>query len=81
MPVTPREVHTAIFTSASNKALGPDGISFLTIKVAYGTIPEIFNSLYNNLAREGYHPLWWREATTAVILKPKKPDYAAPKAY
>ena len=28
------------------------------------------------LAREGYHPKCWREATTAVIPKPQKPDWA-----
>jgi hypothetical protein len=81
MPVTPREVHNAISMSASNKASEPDGIPFLMIKVPCGTIPEIFNSLYINLAREGHQPLCWREATTAVIPKPKKPDYSAPKAY
>src|SRR5690554_4713026 len=80
-PVTKSEVQTAIFTSASNKAPGPDGIPFLCLKEAYSCIPHVFNSLYAALARVGYHPECWRDATTAVIPKPKKPDYTAPKAY
>lgn len=80
-PVTEKEVQVAIMSSASNKAPGPDGIPFLAIKAAYAVIPEIFNGLYSTLAREGYHPRCWRQATTAVIPKPKKPDYSNPKAY
>lgn len=79
--VTDSEVKIAIFSSASNKAPGPDGLPFLCLKEAYKAIPHFFHTLYSTLAREGYHPTCWREAITAVIPKPKKPDYTAPKAY
>ena len=63
-PVTDTEVRTAIFSCASNQAPGPDGIPFLCLKEAYGAIPHLFNTLYARLAREGYHPMIWRDATT-----------------
>ena len=29
----------------------------------------------------GYHPKCWKQATGAILKKPGKPDYSAPKAY
>jgi hypothetical protein len=29
----------------------------------------------------GYHPTCWKEATGAILKKPGKPNYSAPKAY
>ncbi|HKT21438.1 MAG TPA: reverse transcriptase family protein, partial [Nitrososphaerales archaeon] len=68
-------------TSAANKAPGPDGLPFSSLRRAYTAIPQHFNALYAALGSTGYHPLIWRQATTVIIPKPGKPDYSTPKAY
>ena len=80
-PVTSTEVLEAIMTSAPNKAAGPDGIPFSVLQILYGIYPEYFNRLYAQLLQYGYHPKCWRTATGAILRKPNKPDYSAPKAY
>jgi hypothetical protein len=79
--VTPQEVQTASNSSNPNKAPGPDGLPFLYLKEAYLKIPSMFNTLYSQLAKHGYHPFCWRESTTAIIRIHNKSDYSAPKAY
>lgn len=80
-PVTDREIKNAIFTSAPQKAPGPDGINFFCLQKAYTAAPKLFNVLFAMLADAGYHPKCWREATGAILPKANKPDYSAPKAY
>jgi ribonuclease HI len=78
---TSKEIRDAIMSSSSSKAPGPDGLGFECLKVAYQTIPEYFDSLYEVLIRAGYHPRAWREATIVILRKSGKPDYSIPKAY
>ena len=78
---TPSEIQKAIFTSAPNKAPGPDGLQFLYLRHAYRAIPTYFNDLFSTLGSVGYHPKCWRQATTVIIPKNNKPDYCNPKAY
>ena len=67
--VTMEEIASAIQTSAPNKAPGPDGMPFLLLQKAYLTAPQIFNFLYPHLIEYGYHPLYWRQATGAILKK------------
>ena len=79
--VTDLEIKDAIFTSAQDKAAGPDGLSFRCLRQAYTAIPSWFNNLYKAVLSNGYHPTCWREAKGAILAKPNKPDYQSPKAY
>jgi hypothetical protein len=53
----------------------------LCIQAAYKAIPNIFNTLFQQLANNGYHPSICRTSTTPIIRKPNKTDYQNPKAY
>ena len=44
-------------------------------------IPDIFFKVFSTLVNRGYHPRPWKQAIGAILKKPKKPDYSAPKAY
>src|SRR5690606_7308409 len=79
--ITDNEIRDAIFTSALNKAAGPDGLSFRCLRSAYDCIPTWFHQLYKCVLSNGYHPRCWREAKGAILAKPNKPDYQSPKAY
>ena len=79
--VTTHKIATAIQTSPLNKAPGPISIPFLLLQKADQAAPGLFNILYPRLVEHGYHPLCWIQATGAILKKPNKPDYTAPKAY
>src|SRR5690606_21545464 len=79
--VTDQEIREAIFTSTPKKAAGPDGLSFLCLREAYNAIPTWFHQLFCACIVNAYHPLCWREAKGAILAKPSKPDYQAPKSY
>src|SRR5690606_34763654 len=79
--ITDNEIRDAIFTSAPNKAAGPDGLLFQCLRSAYDCIPTWFHQLYKAVLSNGYHPRCWREAKGAILAKPNKPDYQSPKAY
>ena len=78
---TPTEIKQAIFTFEPRKAPGPDGHLFYCLWQAYLAATEQFNSLFAVLRTTGYHPTCWRQATTVIIPKPRKPDYSIPMAY
>ena len=66
---------------SKGKTPGLDGITQEIIHYAYQAILDTFYSLYSSLLDIGYHPRCWRQATGAILKKPGKPDYSAPKAY
>jgi ribonuclease HI len=80
-PLSKSELEYACTSAAKGKAPGPDGISMEMVIHAYKAIPHLFFFLYSGLFNSGYHPSCWRIATGAVLTKPKKEDYSAPKAY
>ena len=41
----------------------------------------MFFSIYSILLNKGYHPKVWKQATSYILKKPKKPDYSKPKVY
>jgi ribonuclease HI len=75
------ELKNACSGAIKGKTPGPDSITQEIIRHAYEAIPDIFHTLYSSLLRIGYHPACWKEATGAILKKPKKLDYSIPKAY
>jgi hypothetical protein len=52
--LTEQELETAIYSSSSKKAPGPNRLSFLLIKKAYSIIPNIFHKVYLNAIELGH---------------------------
>lgn len=80
-PLTVNELEQACSSKIKGKTPGPDAISQDMIIEAYKANPNLFFGIYSSLFNSGYHPVCWRVATGAILRKPNKPDYAAPKAY
>ena len=80
-PLTSSELNRACSAKIKGKTPGPDLISQEIITHAYYTIPDVFFRLYSSLLNVGYHPKCWKQAIGAILKKPAKPDYSAPKAY
>ena len=80
-PVTDDEIKAILFACSPKKAPGPDGVNFACLRHAYTALPSWFNMLYRTVLNLGYHPRSWREATGAIVPKPKKADYTAVKSY
>ena len=80
-PLTVNELEQACSSKIKGKTPGPDAISQDMIIEAYEANPNLFFRVYSSLFNSGYHPRCWREATGAILRKPNKLDYAAPKAY
>ena len=79
--LTSTELEQACTAKLKGTTPGPDGITQDIIRCAYQAIPQAFLSVYKGLIDTGYHPLCWKQATGAILKKPKKPDYSLPKAY
>ena len=75
------ELEATCTAKTKGKTPGPDGITHEIIQHAYMAIPLVFFGLYSRLLDIGYHPRCWKQATGAILKKPSKPDYSAPKAY
>src|SRR5438034_6891348 len=78
--VTKNEIKTAIFTSSTKKAAGPDTISFLILQKIYSTLEERFYKLYKALIQFGYHPKCWKEAMDVILRKGNR-KAIIPKSY
>jgi len=79
--LTTSELSNACLTKIKGKTPGPDAITQVIITRAYKATPETFFRLYSSLIDIGHHPSCWKQATGAILKKPGKPDYSAPKAY
>lgn len=79
--ITEREVRQAIAATPPIKAPGPDGIINKVLHTIAHQITPHLTRVFNQSLRIGYCPLHLRQSTTAVIRKPDKDDYTAPKAY
>jgi len=79
--LTKAELSKACSAKVKGKTPGPDDITQEIITQAYKAIPDVFFRLYTRLLDFGYHPTCWKQATGAILKKPKKPDYSEPKAY
>jgi hypothetical protein len=64
-----------------NKALGPDDIPVLVLQKLWPVIHMPLFTLFTACLRIGYYPAKWCDASTLILRKPSRPDYAAPNAY
>ena len=44
------------FSSSPKKAPGPDGILFLILQKSYHAISDLFDMVFSELIKNGYHP-------------------------
>jgi hypothetical protein len=69
------------FTPLTQKALGPNRLTFAILQQAYTISPLFFNCFFKTLFQIGYHPKPWHTRVEIILPKPNKPDYSVPKAY
>ena len=77
----PTELDRAIRGMAPNKAPGPDNIPVLVLQKVWHLICSPLTDICRTCLRAGYYPAQWRNATTLILRKPKRPDYSMPNAY
>ena len=75
------ELQNACSAKVKGKTPGPDQITQEIVTHAYFAIPDVFYKLYASLIDLGHHPKCWKQATGAILKKPGKTDYLAPKLY
>lgn len=79
--ITLSQLETAIQKLAAKKAPGPDEIPNLVLKKCYNELKNHLLILAQESFEAGHFPSIFKESTTLVIRKPKKPDYTRPNAY
>ena len=79
--LTKNELEDTMLASSNKSVAGPDKISFLILKKAYATIPQLFFQLYYMLIKLGFHPDCWKDSIGVVIKKLNKENYSDPKSY
>src|SRR5206468_12221607 len=72
--VTRNEIKTAIFTSSTKKAAGPDAISFLILQKIYSVLEERFYKLYRALIQFVYHAKCCNEAVDMLLIKENRKE-------
>jgi exonuclease III len=75
------EVETAAARLKPDKTPGPDGIPNRVIKLVCAQKGEEIARLFTACLRLGYHPTAFKTASTVVLRKPGKPNYADPSTY
>jgi len=79
--ITVSQVETAIEKLTAKKAPGLDEIPNLILKKCYNEIKEHLLLLAQESYETGHFPTIFKESTTLILRKPKKPDYSKPNAY
>jgi len=79
--ITLSQVEMAIEKLSPKKAPGPDEIPNVVLKKCYNEIKEHLLLLAQESLETGHFPTIFKESTTLVLRKPKKPDYSKPNAY
>ncbi|GAA5920087.1 hypothetical protein JCM6882_001031 [Rhodosporidiobolus microsporus] len=75
------EVRAALFATRPFAAAGPDEVSNHVLRSCWPSLRHRLVPLLAASLRLGHVPPGWKEGTATVLKKPKKPDYASPKAY
>ena len=79
--VTQSQVKTAIEKLSPKKAPGPDEIPNLILQKCYEEIKDHILLLAQESFETSHFPTNFKESTTLVLRKPKRPDYTKPNAY
>ena len=74
------QVKTAIEKLSPKKAPGPDEILNLILQKCYEQIKDHILLLIQESFETSHFPINFKESTTLVLRKPKKPDYTKPNA-
>jgi ribonuclease HI len=83
LTISVKECRDALKGTSFRSASGPDHITWPVLKdvfkepIAAAKVTRMFNACFNL----GYWPNEFKESTTVIIPKPKKPDYSKIKAY
>ncbi|GAA5920547.1 hypothetical protein JCM6882_004138, partial [Rhodosporidiobolus microsporus] len=77
----PRRRAAALFATRPFAAAGPDEVSNQVLRLCWPSLRHHLVPLLAASLRLGHVPPGWKEGTATVLKKPKKPDYASPKAY
>ena len=80
-PVTIHEVSLAITHLIYGTSVGPDGISYTTLRHLHETMPRILPLLFDACLTHTVHPPEWKVANCVVVPKPGKSSYTLPKSY
>ncbi|GAA5920327.1 hypothetical protein JCM6882_001093 [Rhodosporidiobolus microsporus] len=75
------EVRAALFATRPFAVAGPDEVSNHVLRSCWPSLRHRLVPLLAASLRLGHVPPGWKEGTATVLRKPKKPDYASPKAY
>jgi len=79
-PVTIREVQHAIAHLKCGTSVGPDIISYTTLRYLHEATPRTLPLLFHSCLLYSVHPLECKVANCVVIPKPGKSTYTLPKS-
>ncbi len=79
--ITMKQLQDTINKLPPNKASGPDEISNKVLKKCFQTLQHHMLLLAQASFLTRHFPKRFKETTTAVLRKPRKPDYTKPNAY
>jgi ribonuclease HI len=79
--VTTLEVQLAVNHLRYGTSVGPDGISYTTLRHVHEATPTLLPLLFDACLKYTVHPPEWKTANCIVIAKPGKPTYSHPKSY
>jgi len=79
--VTAYETQLAIAHLKYGTSVGPDNITYGTLRRFNDTAPHLLPHLFTACLRYAAHPPEWKTANCVVVPKPGKTSYANPKSY
>jgi hypothetical protein len=79
--VTPKEIYRTLGRLKTDTAVGPDRISYLTVRQLHNSSPQTLPLLLTAMLRFAAHPSEWETANCVVIPKSEKTNYKSPSSY
>jgi len=79
--VTRAETHLAIIHLKYGTSVGPDKITYDTLRRFNEAVPQLLPHLFTTCLAYAVHPPEWKTANCVVIPKPGKKSYSHPKSY
>jgi len=79
--VTANEIQLAISHLKYGTSVGPDSITYDTLRRFNDAAPHLLPHLFTACLRHAAHPPEWKTANCVVIPKPGKKSYSHPKSY
>ena len=81
--ISPHEIGEMLALTSNSSAPGPDHITWSHLKQILNQeqVLDAVCLMFNNVCSSSTWPSWFKESTSVIIPKPKKPDYSVPKAY